>query len=193
MPVGVRHISGRTELTMFQNAGTLGAPLSSGAVSEVAAALGVSGAADGLPVQIVSTGTPWLLFPVADRAAVDGIDAARRAEAIAALSRQHSTFGVYVFAVETAEAGSVGVWSRCFAPIADLPEDPVTGSASGSLGCYLAEQGLLSEGAEAIAQQGFAGNRGGTAHIRVTRGADGWRPEVSGTAVLLAEGTFTLP
>jgi len=199
MPVGLRHIDdgvsidGRTEVTLFQNAGTFVPPHSAGAVSEVAAALGVLGAADGLPVQVVSTGTPWLLFPVTDRAAVDGIDAIRRAEAITTLSRQHDTFGVYVFAVEKTKAGGVGIWSRCFAPIADMPEDPVTGSASGSLGCYLAAHGILPDGAEAIAQQGFAGGRGGTARIRVIRGADGWHAEVSGTAVLIAEGTFSLP
>jgi trans-2,3-dihydro-3-hydroxyanthranilate isomerase len=190
MPIGVRQSGALTSITMFLNAGTFTPPLLEGVVSEVGAALGVPAAADGLPVQVVSTGTPWLLFPVADRTAVDGIEAARRAEAIIALSRKYDTFGAYVFTVEKTETDGISIWSRCFAPIADLPEDPVTGSASGSLAWYLAEHGILPDGAEAIVQQGFAGGRGGTARIRI---ADGWGPEVSGTAILVAEGTFTLP
>jgi PhzF family phenazine biosynthesis protein len=193
MPIGLRSINGGTEITLFQKAGTSAPPLSAGEVSEIATAVDVMPSADGLPVQVVSTGTPWLLVQVADRATVDGIDPVQRAEEITALSRQHGTFGAYVFTVEKTEAGGLGVWSRCFAPIADLPEDPVTGSASGALGCYLAEHDLLADGTEAVAQQGFAGGRGGTARIRVTRNTDGWQPEVSGTSIIVAEGTFRLP
>ncbi len=130
--------------------------------------------------------------PLPSRAEIDAAPASF--EAIADLSRQTGTFGVYAFTVEEA-AGGMAVWSRCFAPIAGLDEDPVTGSASGGLGCYLWRAGLLSpDGGRLTARQGFAGGRGGEVEIEIGAvGGIAARVAVTGTATLLAEGAFTLP
>jgi PhzF family phenazine biosynthesis protein len=187
---------GRLTVTQIQRAPEFGGPLAPGAV---AAALGLRPEAiaeTGLPVRVVSTGTSWLYAPVGSREAVDASPASF--EAIADLSRQTGTYGVYAFAVEAeqpGEGGAVRVWSRCFAPIAGLNEDPVTGSASGALGAYLWAAGVLPKtGGVVETRQGFAGGRGGKVRIEVTADAGAvTRVAVTGTATVLAEGAFTLP
>ena len=187
--------SGALSVTQFQRAPEFGDSLPTADVAEVADALGCAPSAvtaTGLPVRVVSTGTPWLYVPVESRAAVDAAPASF--DAINTLSKRHSTFGVYLFALETDADGSPAVWSRCFAPIAGLNEDPVTGSASGGLGGYLWKHGILPHAGGAVtARQGFAGGRGGTAHIRV-EAADGEvrTTAVTGQATLIAEGEFAL-
>jgi PhzF family phenazine biosynthesis protein len=191
--------SGRTAVTLHQNSPRFGEPLPEEWTVTLADALGIASEKitdTGLSPQIISTGTPWLLVPVVDRDAVDNNQALENASVISHLSRQTGTFGIYLFTPEK-ENDSLTVWSRCFCPVADLPEDPVTGSASGCLGSYLAEHGILSvpqNGAGSLtAYQGFAGKRGGTAHIQVTRTGDDWHPAVTGTALITAAGMFTLP
>jgi PhzF family phenazine biosynthesis protein len=101
----------------------------------------------------------------------------------------------------TSDAGgaALSVWSRCYAPKAGLNEDPVTGSASGALGGYLAGHEVLpiTPGTESTftTQQGFAGGRGGSVFVRVGRESDGTLSPVTiqGKAIILAEGAFTLP
>lgn len=191
-------------VTLMQNAPQYGTPLDSAGVVSVATALGCALEAilaTGLPVLRVSTGTPWLFAPVASRAAVDR--APGDLQQITELSRRQETFGLYVFTVERDEAaGQITTWGRCFAPIAGLDEDPVTGSASGALGCYLAAQGLLRDTAadrdgmsRFVARQGFAGKRGGTVQIGIGRDEAGRvdRVAITGGAVPVAEGgVFTL-
>lgn len=176
---------GGVNVTLFQNPPTFGTVLAASAQLLVADALGCAVqeiAATNLPVQAVSTGSPWLLVPVAGRAVVD--QAPGDLAAIAALSRRHETLGVYVFAIE-----ENATWGRCFAPLAGLNEDPVTGSAAGALGAYLAHHSVLP-GAQGTftARQGYAGGRGG--NVRVSVGEAG--VSVTGAATLVAEGTFTL-
>jgi PhzF family phenazine biosynthesis protein len=202
-PVGVltaalaRTATGGVDVTLFQNPPVFGRVLAEPQVSEVARALGCAPGdiqSTGLPVQRVSTGTPWLFAPVATRAAVD--NAPGDLAAILSLSREHETFGVYVFTVERhEETGKLTTWGRCFAPVAGLNEDPVTGSASGALGAYLGSHGRLDTTRQAdglarfVARQGFAGGRGGVVRVAVGPGT----VAVSGSAVLVAGGTFRLP
>ena len=201
-PVGVLNVAlneagSGVDVTLFQNPPVFGPVLNKEAVGEVARALGCAPGdieATGLPVQRVSTGTPWLFAPVTSRLAVDG--APSDLAAILRLSREQETFGVYVFAVERdAQSGGPAIWSRCFAPIAGLDEDPVTGSASGALGAYLWAHGQLAAiGGENglvrfVARQGFAGGRGGVVRIAVGPATIA----VTGAAVLVAEGAFRLP
>ncbi|GAB4454137.1 MAG: PhzF family isomerase [Armatimonadaceae bacterium] len=149
--------------------------------------------------QVVSTGTPWLLVPVRGRDVVDNAPA--NLAGIKDLSEEYRTYGFYVFSLEQAAGERWQTWGRCFAPIAGLDEDPVTGSASGALGCYLAKRqvlpmrpGRLRQSSDTLlVQQGFAGGRGGTAHVTVFEEDGKLRPYVTGEAVLTASGTFYLP
>lgn len=188
-------------VALTQRSPTFGDPLSAAATDAVTDALGyVRGSAGHpvLPVQCVSTGTPWLLVPVRTRAIVD--QTLTDFAAITALSHQYGTFGFYVFVLHSTPASeTLPVWSRCYAPLVGLNEDPVTGSASGALGGYLAQHGVLPlvPGAETgfTVWQGFGGGRGGSVVVRVGREADGTIAPVTieGRAIILSEGAFTLP
>ena len=192
--------SGKNEaeqVTLFQTAPVFGPPLAGNFASGVyRAVVGTNGEGEarvpGLSVQVVSTGTPWLFVPVSARASVDTSPA--DLDAILQISHETQTWGAFVFACEEDKAG-LTTWSRCFAPRAGLNEDPVTGSASGALGCYLARHGVLPVSPDTPAQftnaQGFAGGRGGVVGVTVSgTPSDDLRVGITGEAVVVAEGVF---
>jgi trans-2,3-dihydro-3-hydroxyanthranilate isomerase len=132
----------------------------------VAAALGLA-EADLQPTAPISTGTTGSLFlyvPLRDRATVDcavlDVAAMRRAFGETALP------GVFVFAAER----PAGAYARMFAPhTSGIPEDPATGSASGPLGAYLVQHGLVDPGdpVELVSSQGVTMGRPSRVHIRL--------------------------
>jgi trans-2,3-dihydro-3-hydroxyanthranilate isomerase len=119
----------------------------------VAAALGLgeSDLLPGAPVQTGSTGSPFLLVPLRDRAAVDRAALDVRADIEGA--GPAAALGVFVFAPDPDPAAG-RVYSRMFAPRSGVPEDPATGSASGPLGAYLLRHGLVKPGAGVRRAQG---------------------------------------
>lgn len=141
-------------------------------------ALGLAGAdahAD-LPPQVVSTGLPHLLLPLA---ALDAVSRARPDfDAIASLFAEQHALTVYAFAL----AGE-RVRARAFTGSVAMGEDPATGSAAGPLGAYLAAR----LGAESVEiDQGVEMGR----PSRLSVSSDGERPRVGGDVVLIAEGTL---
>jgi PhzF family phenazine biosynthesis protein len=167
--------------------------------ADVAAALGLPLAEieeTGLPVQIVSTGTPFLIVPIVHRAALNALALDRAAWIAYEDSLEEFVCGVYVWTPET-ESANAQVHARCFCPSSGLPEDPVTGTASGAVGAYMARLGLLtpdSSGALSFrTEQGYAMGRPGTAGVRLeTREGTVTRVQVSGTAVVVGEGKLWL-
>jgi trans-2,3-dihydro-3-hydroxyanthranilate isomerase len=167
-------------------------------VDDIARAAGVDLAAHRattLPSEEISCGVPFILLPLATRAAVDAA-----APDMAALFRLRSAFpndhlGVLVFSTEPAGDG-VTAYSRMFGPGLGVPEDPATGSAAGPLGCYLVTHGLVDADAAGtmINAQGVKMGRPSRIHIAITRDTGGaiTRVQVGGQAVLVAEGTLTL-
>ena len=161
----------------------------------VAAALGVPVemlVAD-LPVQEVSCGVPFLFVALRDREAVDSAvsDAAafRRLEKVTGTS-----LPIFVFAMLEADAAET-VYSRMFAPGLGIVEDPATGIASGPLGCYLVEHGLVSgEAAQRIvSRQGVAMGRASRIHIAITGPAGAISGvKVGGEAVMVGRGELVL-
>ena len=198
VPVTLEQLRGNTTVTLQHRPGEFIKELSSAETLEVmrALVLDITAISRHKPA-VVFTGSPWLLLLVRDPAAADGIDPKFCAEAICELSRRHDVLGVYVFAVHHRSPRRQGdeaqIWGRCFAPIADLPEDPVTGSALACVGCFLAKNRYFTTRTSAVsftAIQGFAGKRWGTAYIRVVlAGKDQWQASVAGTAVVIAQGT----
>lgn len=92
-----------------------------------------------------------------------------------------------------AAAGAKGVSKefavhiRCFAPIAGVPEDPVTGSANAALPAYLVHHGLLDRtGREYVATQATEMGRDGRVSVRVLD--DTGRAEIGGQAVTVIDG-----
>jgi len=97
--------------------------------------------------------------------------------------------GVAAFAF--VNGGEFVVHIRCFAPVAGVPEDPVTGSANAALPAYLVHHGLLEKtGREYIATQATEMGRDGRVCVRVLD-TDG-RAEIGGHAVTVVDGEIRL-
>ncbi|MCC2642312.1 MAG: yddE [Nitrospira sp.] len=144
------------------------------------------------PVQVVSTGLPVVIVPVRTLTAVRSMvpDVA----AIAELSQQYGANGMMVFSTMTVEQSST-VHTRVFAPLIGIVEDPATGSASGALGAYLVQQGVVDIGpvTEIIAEQGYEIDRPSRILIQVESDDDVIQAvTVGGQALMVVEGTLTL-
>ena len=120
---------------------------------------------------------------------------APRSGALAEVLRPHGLSGVYVFTRETKDASSVA-HARYFVPGIGVAEDPVTGSAAGPLGMYLATRGLLALPAEggtvrARIEQGDAIGKPGRIEVEVTgRAGEPKQARIGGVAVTVIEGTL---
>ncbi len=148
----------------------------------------------GLPVQIVSTGTPFLIVPVQHRAALNAL--APDMAALMAYGDSLAEFiaGVYVWSPETVSADAQ-IHARAFCPALGLPEDPVTGTATGAVGAYLARHGQRLPDAEGVlrfrTEQGYAVERPGTVSVRLQlSGKDVTQVQISGYAALVGEGNL---
>jgi len=109
------------------------------------------------PVQLVSTGLPWVIVPVATRGAVER--AAGNASALTRALRMlpRGIIDMYVTCMHPVQKSST-THSRAFSLVAkNVSEDPATGSASGCLGAYLVEHGLVprTETVRIVNEQGY--------------------------------------
>ncbi len=161
----------------------------------VAEALGLDESdldADRAPVQLVSTGLPWVMVPVKSRGAVE------RASGNAALfARALKTFpegivDMYVTALDPAEKGSTA-HSRAFSLVAkNISEDPATGSASGCLGAYLVRWKLvpLQRRVRLVNEQGYEIGRPSKIAVEVETSSAGeiLSVRVGGPAVRMMDG-----
>ncbi len=120
---------------------------------------------------------------------------APRWDALQAEGERHGIGGFYCFTRDALEPESV-THGRYFAPGFGIPEDPVTGSASGPLAEYLARHSVIALPAEGgavrtRAEQGDAMGKPGRADLEVTGAPgriDGVR--VGGVAVTVLDGTL---
>ena len=164
------------------------------ALFAIARALGITKAAiteSRFPVQVVSTGLPVIIVPVRTLTAVRSIvpDVA----AIAELSQQYGANGMMVFSTMTVEQSST-VHTRMFAPLIGIVEDPATGSASGALGAYLVQHGVVDirPETEITAEQGYEIDRPSRILIQVNSDDDAIQGVmVGGEAVMVVEGVLT--
>ena len=143
------------------------------------------------PVQVVSTGLPVIIVPVRTLTAVRSIvpDVA----AIAELSQQYGANGMMVFSTMTVEQSS-SVHTRMFAPLIGIVEDPATGSASGALGAYLVQHGVVDirPETEITAEQGYEIDRPSRILIQVNSDDDAIQGVmVGGESILVVEGTLS--
>ena len=142
-----------------------------------------------LPVQVGSTGLPFLYVPLRSAEVVDRARLTSTGVANSAGAR-----GVFIFATEP---GSNRAYSRMIATMGGTPwEDPATGSASGPLGAYMVRYGLAGPGdkVEIVSEQGTQMGRQSFVHIRVT--ASEGQPgaiDVGGGVVPALEGRLVLP
>ncbi|NUR34898.1 MAG: PhzF family phenazine biosynthesis protein [Gemmatimonadaceae bacterium] len=163
-----------------------------------AAALGVDvpDLLAGAPIEVVSCGVPFLFAPLASRGAVDRAAINRPAYAACCRASAVDELPLFLFTVDGGRAEAESVYSRMLAPGFGIAEDPATGGASGPLGCYLAQHGLLPAGrlGHFISWQGVAMQRPSRIHISI--GREGGRiasVRVGGRSVLVGEGTLRIP
>jgi trans-2,3-dihydro-3-hydroxyanthranilate isomerase len=164
-------------------------------LAAVARALGIEEsdiAQTRLPVQQVSCGAPFVMVPLATRAAVDraSLDRAAMGQLIdaAGLVRR----GVFVFSLEPGPDGATA-YSRMFG--FGVVEDPATGNATGPLGSYLVHHKVVSaeRGRRLVSRQGVKMGRPSEVHVGVT--TEGERitaVRIGGSAVSVAEGILTI-
>ncbi|MFP9192062.1 PhzF family phenazine biosynthesis protein [Natronosalvus vescus] len=159
---------------------------------EVADALGVDraaleGASADLPLAVSSTGLPFLVVPITYLSDVGSAEP--NMTAIESLTDGIDATGIYLFTFDALEADST-LHGRMFAPGAGVPEDPVTGTASGAVGAYLDRFDAFDPLPEELGlEQGHYVDRPGSVRVRVRDSV----VQVGGRAVTALDGSIVVP
>ena len=144
----------------------------------------------GAVIQTVSTGTPQLMVPLRDSATLRRASLAAPAE-LDAYRRATGFFSSHLFCLEGATPAGT-TFARHFCTPPDLPEDPVTGSATGGMAAYLWHYGLLRH-PEFAAEQGHWMARPGTVQVRVEGPPEAIATvHIGGTGVVVVQGELRL-
>lgn len=195
LPVSLHTESGRiTKVVMTQAAPEFGEPLDELAAERLEQILGVPpgeiAAADIKP-QVVSTGVRQLMVPVNNMASLSS--AQPHETALAHFLTQYRTDTVMCFSLESVHPAHAA-HCRVFAPMLGVPEDPVSGSAAGSLGAYLVKNRVYrpADGnrVRLLLEQGLEVGRDGRIDVEVLTDEIG-TPEtvrVGGACVLVLDG-----
>ena len=185
VPVDVRRTDGAETLWMTQRPPTFGERLDHAALGDV---LSLDNAAldRDWPVQVVSTGLPTIVVPLADRAALEGIDVDRAAYDRVTGDREAKN--VLAFCPDPRhDANDLAV--RVFAPALGVPEDPATGSSNGCLAAYLARHAVLGSGhVAARVEQGYELGRPSLVHLEAVDRGQTVDVEVGGRVIDVARG-----
>lgn len=142
------------------------------------------------PIEVVSTGLPVMIVPVRTLTGVRSIRP--DASAIMDVCDRFGANGMMVFTTVTVEP-SATVHARMFAPSIGILEDPATGSASGALGAYLVQNGVVDVGpmTELLIEQGYEMERPSNILVRVESDDDAIQSvTVGGQVVMVVEGTL---
>ncbi len=168
-------------------------------------ALGIDPAAlrdvgEDLPLAVSSTGFPVLVVPVNFLSHVGG--AAPDMDAVVEIGEEVEAMGIYIFTFDAIDATST-LHGRMFAPAVGIPEDPVTGTASGAVGEYLKAFGAFEDESrgeneqdsksgefpeELRLEQGHFVDRPGYVRVRVDE-----KVRVGGRATKALDGTLVVP
>jgi trans-2,3-dihydro-3-hydroxyanthranilate isomerase len=160
----------------------------------IAKALGINSAdiRNDLPIQIASTGFPFMLVPIRTLDAL--AKCAPNAAALAGLFKpDEQILPVYMFVAN--ESGEFAPRSRMFAPFTGVAEDPATGSASAPFGAYAATYGLINPAPKAsfVIQQGVEMGRPSEIHVEVARKDSGaFAIRIGGRCAIVGEGSMFL-
>lgn len=142
------------------------------------------------PVEVVSTGLPVMIVPARTLTAVRSIRP--DASAIMDVCRRFGANGILIFTTVTVEPFAT-VHTRMFAPSIGILEDPATGSASGALGAYLVQNGVVdvTPMTEVIVEQGYEIERPSRIHVQIGSDDDVIQSvKVGGQCVMVVEGTL---
>ncbi len=147
-------------------------------------------------VQSASVGTPFVFLGVASEDTLHALQP-DMARLNALQTTPGAPDGLYVWALAAANTQGIAFSARCFSPGAGLPEDPVTGSATGAFAAYAVRHKLLlnSEGPTLSfrTEQGRGGARVGHVSVSVQcAGGEAMQVQITGRAVVTASGTLFL-
>jgi len=148
------------------------------------------------PIQLVSTGLPWVIAPVRTRDAVERASGNASAFAEAVKLMPKDVVDIYVTCLDPIEKDST-THSRGFSLVSrNVVEDPATGSASGCLGAYLVNRRLVpvKKSTLIVNEQGYEIGRASKINIEVRTDAAGTIDEVrvGGPVVHMMEGVAYL-
>jgi trans-2,3-dihydro-3-hydroxyanthranilate isomerase len=179
-PIEVHSEDDRWRAEMLQSEPEFGPELDPDAVM-TAVGLRATDAHPELPPQIVDTGAPNLMAPVAELEAL-----ARVLPDYSAIDELVEPYGSLVIYVAWCEPEEGRARARSFTRAIEMGEDPATGSAAGPLGAYLAERA----GCERIlVRQGEEMGRPSVLEVEMVDG----RPRVGGGVVPVIDGEVDLP
>ncbi len=143
----------------------------------------------GAPLQTVSTGTPQLMIPVRDLAALRRINVDTVQYVM--LRERGDFFSSHLFCLSgVTDRGHT--FARHFSPPPDVFEDPFTGSATGGMAAYLWHHGLIDHPVF-TAEQGHWMQRPGLAKVEVVGPRDDIETvKVGGSAVTVLRGELVM-
>ena len=151
---------------------------------------------ENLPIQIISTGLPFLVVPI--RSLADLRHCRVNAALLTEVYTRAGGTGCYAFTRETIESGDARAHARLFAPADNISEDPATGSAAGALGAYLVHHhavALEPDGRKFsfVIEQGDFINRPSRINVEI-KGALGAVEEVrvGGPSIIVMRGELML-
>jgi trans-2,3-dihydro-3-hydroxyanthranilate isomerase len=179
-PIDVEGDNGSWRAAMLQNEPELGPEVEPEAVM-AAVGLHAADAHPELPPQVVSTGMPHVIAPVAEHGALSRVQPDY--PTIYELSEPFGSICIYLAWCEP-DAGRAQ--ARSFTRTVEMGEDPATGSAAGPLGAYLFERTGCKD---LTIRQGEEMGRPSRIEVRMEDG----RPLVSGGVVPLIDGEIGLP
>lgn len=135
-----------------------------------------------LPAQVVSTGLPDIMMPVAS---VDELNAlAPSMDDLAQLSHEMGVTGVHAFALSS---DGYTAHVRNFGPLYGIPEESATGTANAALTHYLHRHGIVACPAQCRFMQGEAMQRPSVVATSLLPDGTVW---VGGECAIVAQGTI---
>lgn len=139
--------------------------------------------------QMISTGLPDIMMPVADRESLKAISP--DFPALSALSQRYEVVGIHAFTTDAEEGTTCHV--RNFAPLYDIDEEAATGTSNGALTYYGYLNGFIKSGDNCKFLQGEKMDRPSVilSHIQVSDD-ESCSIQVGGSGVILAEGDIKL-
>jgi trans-2,3-dihydro-3-hydroxyanthranilate isomerase len=179
-PVEVGRQNGSWRASMLQNAAEFGPELERDAVMAAVGLRGEDAHAE-LPPQVVSTGMPHVMAPVAEHGAL-----ARALPDYSTLYELSEPYGSIVVYLAWWDPERGEARARSFTRTAEMGEDPATGSAAGPLGAYLFER---SGSERLVIRQGEEMGRPSVLEVEMEDG----QPRVSGGVVPVFDGELSLP
>lgn len=143
--------------------------------------------------QDVSTGSTYIIVPLASRRAVDAaVVDPLKLRAVRTASGP-TGFAIYAFTIEPGKDAATS-YSRLVPPIG-VNEDPATGSAAGPAGCFMVTYGFVAadKGGTIVNAQGVLVKRPSRIHIKIASASgEITQVKVGGVSVVVGEGTASV-